>query len=52
MGKRRTRLTIVAVLGAVLVVAGVAIVYWPAALIVAGVALATVGLTSDDGEDS
>jgi hypothetical protein len=40
------------VVGAALVVSGVAVVYWPAALIVAGVALAWVGLSSDDGEET
>lgn len=51
MGKRRTRLRIAAAFGAVLVVVGTGIVYWPAAVIVAGVAIVAVGVLSDDGED-
>ena len=37
--------------GAALVAAGAGFVYWPAALIVGGVALMIVGVLSDDGED-
>jgi hypothetical protein len=43
---------ILTVLGAALVVVGLAAVYWPLALIVAGGALGYFGLASDDGEDS
>lgn len=35
-------------LGAALVVAGVWFVYWPAALVVAGLGLGAVGLLADD----
>ena len=52
MGKRRTRLTIATAVGLILIVAGTAFVYWPAALIVAGASMVAVGVLSDDGEDS
>ncbi len=51
MGQRRARLIILTGIGAALVFAGLAAAYWPSALIFVGVALATFGLTSDDGED-
>ncbi len=51
MGKRRTRLITLAILGALLVVIGAGFVYWPAALIIAGVATVAVGVLSDDGEE-
>lgn len=49
MGQRRTRLIILTIIGAALVVAGAGFIYWPAAVIVAGVATVTVGVLSDDG---
>ena len=52
MGQRRTRLIVLTILGAALVVAGVGFIYWPAALVVAGVATVTLGVLSDDGEDT
>lgn len=45
----RVRLAAVA-LGGVLAVAGVAFVFWPAALILAGLALVAFGLLTDDGK--
>ena len=51
MGKRRTRLIIITGFGVALVAVGAGFIYWPAALIVGGVALMVVGVLSDDGED-
>ena len=51
MGQRRTRLAVITGIGFVLIFAGLAAAYWPAAFVFAGVAMATFGLTSDDGED-
>ncbi len=44
----RVRLAI-AGLGALLVVAGAAFIFWPAALVLAGVGLLAFGLLVDDG---
>ena len=51
MGKRRTRLIVLTVVGSVIVFVGLALAYLPAAFVFAGVALAVIGLTSDDGEE-
>lgn len=52
MAKRRTRLAVLTAIGFAFVVVGVAVVYWPAALIVAGGAIVAVGVLSDDGGDT
>lgn len=44
----RVRLGAFAV-GAVLVIAGTAFIFWPASLILTGLALVTFGLMADDG---
>ncbi len=49
MGQRRTRLILATGIGAVLVVAGIALIYWPLAFIAGGVAFIAVGVLSDDG---
>ena len=51
MGQRRTRLIVLTGIGAALVAAGAGFIYWPAALIVGGIAFLVVGVLSDDGED-
>lgn len=40
---------IATILGCLLVVAGVSFIFWPAGLIVAGIALSVVGLTDFEG---
>ncbi len=39
-----------ALVGAVLLIVGVAVIYWPAVLLLAGVALLAYGLLNDDGK--